>query len=138
MTDFTTNQVASQRALDNPANYNLYNTADFSENPVSSTAVIPLFDIPAGHRVETIRAIVSTAEGGTATIDVGVTGADTDGFGDGIDINTTTDRVTASGEGYASGYWLASAYTVAIIANNNLDAAVVKFVANVTNLNTVE
>jgi len=109
---------------------------DFSEVPASANDVIQAINIPADTLVTEIIVHQETAEGGTATIDVG-DGDNADGWLDGADINSsTTDAVYSSlkhggtDEAYGKngGKWYGSADTIDVVANNNLDNAVIDII----------
>lgn len=98
-----------------------------------AAAAHELFDIPKGmmHMATIVEPL--TAEGGTATIDIGVTGGDVDSLIDGANVNQTTtphrsgDAGTAealSMQGANAGEVLLADTTFSLLANNALDAAV--------------
>lgn len=94
---------------------------------------LDLFLLPKGTLVKRVCCRLVTAEGGTCTIDVGVTGADTDGFLDGSDMNGTAGTVyyTLDSLGYgtdnALGYFFAANGAITILFNNASDAFVADF-----------
>lgn len=121
------------------------NKIDFSQNNVSSAETVDVFDVQANWFVHAVFAEVVTAEGGTATADVG-DGDDGDGFLDDIDLNSQggnvtelalTDGTPNTVTGYTAGKLYTAADTIEMLANNDLDGAVVVFRALVTNYNGV-
>ena len=106
-------------------------------NNMTSGTSHALFDLPAGliHMATYVDPI--TLEGGTATIDIGVTGTDVDSLIDGADLNSATtwrsgDASTAevlSMQGAEHGNMLLADTTFSILANNTLDAAVFRVVS---------
>jgi len=62
-----------------------------------AAASYALFDVPEGHKHITTVIEVLTAEGGTATADIGITGGDVDCLIDGVDLNATAGTLYASG-----------------------------------------
>lgn len=98
-----------------------------------AAAAHELFDIPAGMLHLTTVVEPLTAEGGTATIDIGITGGDVDSLIDGANVNQTTtphvsgDAVTAEVKsmlGAEAGYVTLADTTFSLLANNALDTAV--------------
>lgn len=102
-----------------------------------SAAAHPLFDIPARrtHFATYVEAL--TLEGGTATIDIGVTAVDVDSLIDGANVNSATiwrsgDASTAevlSMQGAEAGNMLLADTTFSLLANNALDTAVIRIVS---------
>lgn len=111
---------------------------DCSVNTLTSGESYAIFKIPAGTVLQGIMNEVITAEGGTATADIGLTGGDTDGIWDGSDsttnalnLNDTAGTITVgAGDALAaaiaaqSGLLFASDDTIDLLANNTMDAAV--------------
>ena len=105
---------------------------DFSVDTMAQNDTMTLFTIPADMLVFFAKVDVITVEGGTATIDIGVTGGDVDRYIDGADINATT-TVVAGDAGTPepismqnNGVYVSTAETVSILANNALDAAKIR------------
>jgi len=67
---------------------------DFSSVNVGSGETSAVFDVKAGHLILGMSVNVVTAEGGTATVDIGITGTDVDKFIDGANINATANLST--------------------------------------------
>ena len=74
--------------------------------------VLQVFEVPEGFFASSVIVNPTTAEGATCTIDVGVTtssqvltGADTDGFINGGDINGTASFTTAVSDGFGATYF---------------------------------
>lgn len=96
-----------------------------------------LFDIPAYFTHFSTYVEALTLEGGTATIDIGVTGGDVDGLIDGANVNSATiwrsgDAATAevlSMQGAEAGNMLLADTTFSLLANNALDTAVIRIVS---------
>lgn len=103
-----------------------------------AAAAHELFDIPAGFLHLTTVVYPLTAEGGTATIDIGVTAVDEDSLIDGADVNQITtphvsgDATTAevkSALGAEAGYVTLADTTFSLLVNNALDAAIFRVVS---------
>ena len=95
---------------------------------------VPALAIPAKTIVLRVGADVTTAEGGTLTIDVG-DGDDADGYLDGVNGNTIASYASALAlaegapntlVGYGAGKYYAAADTIDLITVNAADAAVVR------------
>lgn len=103
-----------------------------------AAAAHELFDVPAGMMHLTTVVYPLTAEGGTATIDIGVTAVDVDSLIDGANVNQITtphvsgDASTAEVKsmlGAEAGYVTLADTTFSLLANNALDAAVFRVVS---------
>ncbi len=90
--------------------------------------------IPAKSLVMAVGVDVTTAEGGTLTLDVG-DGSDADGWLDGVNANTVASYCSAAAlaegapntfVGYGAGKYYAAADTIDVITVNAADAAVVR------------
>lgn len=90
--------------------------------------------IPAKSLVLAVGADVTTAEGGTLTLDVG-DGTDPDGWLDGVNANTAASYCSAAAlaegapntfVGYGAGKYYAAADTIDVITVNAADKAVVR------------
>ena len=84
----------------------------------------------AGVMVNGVWVVVATAEGATATIDIGDTASAT-GYSNDLDINATANTVTAATTQVK--YYSAADYLV-LLVNNTLDAAKFYVVARCTRL----
>jgi len=99
----------------------------------ASGDTLDIFHFHKGTVIKRICDRLKTAEGAQCTIDVGITGGDTDGFLDGVDMNGTPGDVyyTTDALGYGTdnlfGYFCAADKAVTIIFN---DAATNAFVAD--------
>lgn len=63
--------------------------------------VLQIWDIPAGTLILGVKVKCHTAEGAACLIDVG-DGSTVDGFGDGVDVNSTdTDQMSVAADGYS-------------------------------------
>lgn len=108
----------------------LKNILDFKNNPAAQSDVVKALAIPAGTVVLSVCCKPTTLEGGTLTVDVGITGGDTDGWGDGIDLNANAGTVQMSGALPAAGGVLYTTdETIDLLMNNAADAAVVEIAA---------
>jgi hypothetical protein len=112
--------------------YVLEGRFDFSATNVGSAETTALFDVKADHVVMGMSVKVVTAEGGTATVDIGITGDDVDRFIDGADINAAADTFYKSGDASTKevviaegGHHFITAGVIDLLANNALDAAVI-------------
>ena len=128
--DLTTN-VGAQPAEAVPTVVKFTKVVDFAEHNLAQNDTAQVLDLPAGILVLACAVKVITPEGGTATIDLGLTGGNVDEYIDGADINAAAGSVTKSGDAatdepiaFANNCkYLTSAETVSILANNALDAA---------------
>lgn len=106
----------------------LVKTVDFAEFNAASGDVLQVLDIPAGFVREDCDVFLLAAEGGTGTIDIGVSGA-TDSLLDGGDVNGTANAIIAKGTNAgATRKLFSTSTTVSIVANNALDAAKIQIV----------
>ena len=96
---------------------------------LTSGDVIEALPIPANTMVLAVGLDVSTAEGGTLTVDVG-DGADPDGYLDGVDANAVagyaTNAAAGTPTGLAGGKYYNAADTIDVTTVNAADAAVMK------------
>ena len=109
----------------------IHNTLDFSATNVSSADVVEAIKVGIGMLVTRVSLIVTTAEGGTATCDIG-DGTDPNGFDDSVNLNDTANTVTRSLEAtdaYGVGKNYLAADTIDLTIDNDLDAAVVEVIA---------
>ena len=130
--DFTAKQGSQGLAAENrDVFYEQYIDASALNLAAASYA---LFDVPEGHMNLSTVVEVLTAEGGTATIDIGITGGDVDCLIDGADLNGTAGTFTWSGSattaevhsvgGATAGYTTPDGgVTFSMLVNNALDAA---------------
>jgi len=119
-------------------------TLDFAKITAARTAAgatavgagdgVPALAIPAKSLVLRVGADVTTAEGGTLTLDVG-DGDDTDGYLDGVNGNTVASYASALAlaegapntlVGYGAGKYYSAADTIDLITVNAADAAVIR------------
>ena len=113
---------------------------DFHETPLTSGNIARLFNVPKGILIDHIKVNRKLAEGGTATIDVGLyaqsndAAIDADGLLDGTDINATGYVASRPGvlaeaapntynPAYSNGYLATVDAWVGVLANNDLDLA---------------
>ena len=89
--------------------------------------VLEVVKIPANTLVLGVALNVTTAEGGTLTIDVG-DGTDPDGYLDGVNANTAAayslDASAGTPTGYAGGKFYTAADTIDVVTVNAADTAV--------------
>ena len=85
--------------------------------------------VPANTLVTNVALNVTTAEGGTLTIDVG-DGDDPDGFLDGVNANATAAYLPVAGTAaYEQGKYYTAADTIDVTTVNAADAAVMTLTA---------
>ena len=116
--------------------YLVENTLDFSDTGALTTDTVQVFDVAAKQMLLGMAVEVITAEGATATIDIGLTGGDVDAFIDGANINAAVGSVYKSGDAgtkevivAAGGQYFATADAIDLLPINDLDAAVIKVFA---------
>jgi len=91
---------------------------------LAATDTLEVIKVPANTLVTNVVLNVTTAEGGTLTIDVG-DGADPDGFIDGVNANTTAAYIPVAGTAaYEQGKYYTAADTIDVTTVNAADAAV--------------
>jgi hypothetical protein len=130
--DYTSTQ-AVQPSYGDQKTYIMKNTLDFSDTNAASADVCYALYIPAETFVEKVWTKLITAEGATATPDLGDTTTH-DGWNTAVDLNTTALTVEFSISGtdaYATtaGKHYAAATTINFTANQAYDAAVVEVFA---------
>lgn len=108
--------------------YLIEQVIDFSVNNASATDVLEVIPVPAMTSVLQVGWEVITAEGGTATIDIG-DGDDDDYWKSAADAN---DATVMDVSGTAHHY--ATADTIDITCNNDMDAAKVRIWAILCNI----
>lgn len=128
--------------------YRLQKRIDTATSNLGSGDIVALFNIPANTYIQSVHIEVETAEGGTATVDVGLhsdlastpteyASGSADGFLDGVSVNSTAGTILSSTtptltEGtpntYSPEFFVGKAVTTAALltmtVNNALDAAV--------------
>lgn len=138
--DLTVGGTTKLSAANGAQMIKLKKTVDFAATNYSSGDILQLFDIPAGTVVHHIVADVLVAEGAAATVDVGITGVDADGFLDGLSVNSVAMSAStppALVEGtpntlnpaYGLGKFFSATDTIDCLLNDDLDAAKVTFYA---------
>ena len=91
--------------------------------------VLEVIKVPANTLVTHVALNVTTAEGGTLTVDVG-DGDNPDGYLDGVNANATAAYLTVAGtDAFEAGKFYTAADTIDIVLNNAADAAVMKLTA---------
>lgn len=110
---------------------------------LTSGDVLEVIQLPAKSYVMAVGLDVTTAEGGTLTIDIG-DGSAADGYLDGVDANTVASYASALAltegapntvTGYSAGKYYAAADTIDIKTVNAADAAVMRVWALVVDCN---
>lgn len=135
MADSTTINFTPKNSLDSegaafagvPTLYEAFIDASLVNLAAASYA---LFDVPEGHLHLGTTLEVVTAEGGAATVDIGITGGDVDCLLDGADVNGTAGTFTSSvaaahGIGGTTGGYVTpnGGVTFSLLCNDALDAA---------------
>jgi len=140
MADSTTIDFTAQQgnqglaAMNTLVKYEQYIDATAATGVNLGAASFALFDVPEGHMHVSTVVEVLTAEGGTCTADIGITGGDVDCLIDGVDLNGTAGTLTWSGSastaevhsvgGATAGYTTPDGgVTFSILMNNAADAA---------------
>ncbi len=91
--------------------------------------VLEVIRVPANTLVTNVALNVTTAEGGTLTIDVG-DGDNPDGYLDGVNGNATAAYLTVAGtDAFEAGKFYTAADTIDVKINNAADAAVMTLTA---------
>ena len=93
-----------------------------------STDSLEVISVPANTLVLACGVTTETVEGGTATVDIGTTAGDPDGFVDGHNANAlgTTACNGAFLDGDNQSHYFAAADTIDILCNNALDTCKLK------------
>ena len=96
---------------------------------LTSADILEVIKVPANTLVTNVALNVTTAEGGTLTIDVG-DGDNPDGYLDGVNANATAAYLTVAGtDAFEAGKYYTAADTIDIVLNNAADAAVMTLTA---------
>ena len=91
---------------------------------LTSADILEVIRVPANTLVTNVALNVTTAEGGTLTVDVG-DGDNPDGYLDGVNGNATAAYLTVAGtDAFEAGKYYTAADTIDIVLNNAADAAV--------------
>jgi hypothetical protein len=91
--------------------------------------VLEVIRVPANTYVTNVALNVTTAEGGTLTVDVG-DGDNPDGYLDGVNANATAAYLTVAGtDAYESGKFYTAADTIDVVTVNAADTAVMTLTA---------
>ena len=110
---------------------------DCSKNTLASGTSHALFSVPKNFMHLTTYVEPLTVEGGTGTVDIGVTGGDIDSLIDGANVNAATTHRSGDGatsevlsmQGADAGDMLLADTTFSLFANNALDATVFRVVS---------
>ena len=96
---------------------------------LAGTDILEVIRVPANTLVTNVALNVTTAEGGTLTVDVG-DGDNPDGYLDGVNGNATAAYLTVAGtDAFEAGKYYTAADTIDIVLNNAADAAVMTLTA---------
>jgi hypothetical protein len=96
---------------------------------LTSADILEVIKVPAQTLVTHVALEVTTAEGGTLTVDVG-DGDNPDGYLDGVNANATAAYISVAGtDAFEQGKFYTAADTIDIVLNNAADAAVMKLTA---------
>lgn len=101
------------------------NVVDFAKNNAAASDVVQIAKVIPGYLVTDVYTVVLTAEGGTATADLG-DGVDPNGFNDAINFNATAGTVARTAVGtdaYSVGRYYSAEDTIDYTLDNALDAA---------------
>ena len=142
-TNLTDNDALGIPGLGNPPSFKLEKTIDCSVTGLTSADSYSVFKVEAGWILTGMKCEIITAEGGTATADIGLTGDDTDGIWDGgdssanaLDLNAAAGTFTVAGGDVLAaaiaaqgGLLFTADDTIDLLANNTMDTAVFKLTA---------
>ena len=96
---------------------------------LTSGDILEVIRVPANTLVTNVALNVTTAEGGTLTVDVG-DGSNDDGYIDGVNANATAAYITVAGtDAYEQGRFYTAADNIDVKLNNAADAAVMTLTA---------
>ena len=96
---------------------------------LTSADVLEVIRVPANTLVTNVALNVTTAEGGTLTVDVG-DGDNVDGYLDGLNANATAAYHTVAGtDAFEAGKYYTAADTIDVTTVNAADTAVMKLTA---------
>lgn len=114
---------------------------DASQQTIAASDTVELMEFGADQLLLGAAVKVITAEGGTATADIGFTGGDVDEVIDGVNLNATAGTVVKSGDAgtpeaivAAGGHYFSAVDSLDLLANNELDTAVFDVTAYAINL----
>lgn len=115
----------------------IHNTLDFSAINASAADVIQALKVGKGMLVSNVRTLITTAEGGTATCDVG-DGDDPNGYNDAADLNAAAGviEVNLEADAYGEGKYYSAADTIDLTLDHDLDACVVEVIADYIRVTT--
>jgi hypothetical protein len=125
--DLTTkqNSVAGLPAIGGGKVFVVKKTINCVTNNIGSADTAKIFLLPAYTQPLYATCLVTTAEGGTATIDLGITGSTVDALLDGTDLNAAGySTTTSTGSAWTELLPRTVDYNISILANNALDAAI--------------
>jgi len=103
--------------------------SDAGLTALAAADILEVIKVPAQTLVTHVALEVTTAEGGTLTVDVG-DGDNPDGYLDGVNANATAAYISVAGtDAFEQGKFYTAADTIDIVLNNAADAAVMKLTA---------
>jgi hypothetical protein len=108
----------------------IHNTLNFATTNASAADVIQALKVGAGMLVTSVRTKITTAEGGTATCDVG-DGDDPNGYNDAADLNAAAGVIEKNleADAYGVGKYYSADDTIDLTLDHDLDACVVEVIA---------
>ena len=103
---------------------------DFSVTNASAADVVQALKVKAGTTILSCGTRIKTAEGGTATADLG-DASDPNGFGDAVDLNAAAGTIEKAleADAYGIGRHYSSDDTIDLTLDHALDAAVIEVFA---------
>lgn len=144
MSEITTMKAPGEGAIPwngTTKHYLVENTLDFSDTGALTTDTVVVFNVKAKQLLLGMLVEVETAEGGTATIDIGLTDGDVDKFIDGANINGAVGSIHKSGDAGTKeviiaegGHYFSAADNIDLLPLNDLDAAKIKVFARFLDL----
>ena len=129
-TSYSDSYLKSKGQLDVPQGFlcSVYDSASTGDGNLDAADIWEALTIPAGSVVTEVGMAILTAEGGTATADVGLTGVSADGFLDGVNLNAAAGicyhsvNAATGADTYSSGHYFSSSDTIDVLFNNAMDA----------------
>lgn len=127
VTAFLTGQAINSHAQLGGVTHTAENVLDFSSTNAATSDVVQALKIPAGALVKNVWCECITAEGATATVNIG-DGSDVDGWDATVNANSAAGIINGDGA-FAGGKRYASADTIDVIPTADLDTAKLLIVA---------
>ncbi len=127
---YSDSKLKSKGQLDVPHGFMaaVYDSASTGDGNLAADDVWEALNIPAGSVVTEVGVAIITAEGGTATVDVGITGVSADGFLDGVNLNAAAGicyhsvNAASAADTHSSGRYFSTADTIDLLFKNAMDA----------------